>query len=173
MGRTKAIASKQPQGCVSQSLMQRIMLKCKIHRATLTGKALDYEGSIALDRRLLEAADLLAGEQVHVLNVNTGSRLLTYVIEAPGASGTVMLNGPAARLGEVGDPVVILAYGHYPEAAARRHQPKIVHVDANNVPVNGPCSRRPAKTARASPHRQTGLGFHCQPTLHNRAKTCE
>jgi aspartate 1-decarboxylase len=73
------------------------MLKSKIHRATLTGKALDYEGSIALDLRLMEAADLLAGEQVHVLNVNTGSRLVTYVIVAPADSGTVMLNGPAAR----------------------------------------------------------------------------
>lgn len=124
------------------------MLKSKIHRATLTGKALDYEGSIALDRRLLEAADLLAGEQVHVLNVNTGSRLVTYAIEAPAGSGTVMLNGPAARLGEVGDPVVILAYGYYPEAVARRLRPKIVHVDANNSPLNWASSRRPAKTAR-------------------------
>lgn len=117
--------------------MYRLMLKAKIHRATLTGKALDYEGSIALDRRLMDAADLLAGEQVHVLNVNTGSRLVTYVIEAPAGSGTVMLNGPAARLGEVGDVVVILAYGHYEDAAARRLQARIVHVDARNAPTPG------------------------------------
>jgi aspartate 1-decarboxylase len=113
-------------------LAHRIMLKSKIHRAVLTGKALDYEGSIALDRRLMDAADLLPGEQVHVLNINTGSRLLTYVIEAAAGSGTVMLNGPAARLGEVGDLVVILAYGHYPEVAARKLRPRIVHVNKEN-----------------------------------------
>lgn len=112
------------------------MLKSKIHRATLTGKALDYEGSIALDLRLMEAADLLAGEQVHVLNVNTGSRLVTYVIKAPADSGTVMLNGPAARLGEVGDVVVILAYGNYEDAAARRLTPLIVHVNEHNIPLS-------------------------------------
>ncbi len=123
--------------------MCRVMLKSKIHRATLTGKALDYEGSIALDLRLMEAADLLAGEQVHVLNVNTGSRLVTYVIEAPADSGTVMLNGPAARLGEVGDVVVILAYGHYEDAAARRLTPHIVHVNEHNVPLApAPCPWR-------------------------------
>jgi len=126
----------------------RVMLKSKIHRATLTGKALDYEGSIALDHRLMDAADLLPGEQVHVLNVHTGSRLVTYVIEAPAGSGTVMLNGPAARLGEVGDRVVILAYGHFEDAAARRLKPRIVHVDANNVPVNRLSSRRSRKWGR-------------------------
>jgi aspartate 1-decarboxylase len=112
--------------------MHRLMLKSKIHRATLTGKALDYEGSIALDRRLIDAADLLPGEQVHVLSVNTGSRLVTYVIEAPAGSGTVMLNGPAARLGEAGDVVVILAYGYCPGDEARCLKPKIVHVKSRN-----------------------------------------
>jgi len=111
------------------------MLRSKIHRATLSGKALDYEGSIALDRRLMDEADLLPGEQVHVLNINTGSRLVTYVIEAPAGSGTVMLNGPAARLGEVGDQVVILAYGNYSEAAARHVKARIVHVSRHNVPA--------------------------------------
>lgn len=119
----------------SQAGGLRVMLRSKIHRAILTGKALDYEGSIALDRRLMDAADLFAGEQVHVLNANTGSRLITYVIEAPPRSGTVMLNGPAARLGEVGDPVIVLAYGHYRDAAARRLSPRIVHLDAANVPM--------------------------------------
>lgn len=115
--------------------MQRIMLKSKIHRATLTGRALDYEGSIALGRRLMDAADLLPGEQVHVLNANTGSRLITYVIEEAAGSGAVMLNGPAARLGETGDPVIILAYGQYSEAQARRLKPKIVRVNAKNQPM--------------------------------------
>lgn len=117
------------------SKANRLMLRSKIHRATLTGKALDYEGSIALDRQLMDAADLLAGEQVHVLNVHTGSRLVTYVIEAPAGSGTVMLNGPAARLGEIGDPVIVLAYGYFPDADARRLKPRIVHVNSNNTPV--------------------------------------
>ena len=78
--------------------MQRFMLKSKIHRATLTGTDLDYEGSIAIDRDLMDAADMLPGEQVHVLNLNNGQRLVTYVIEAPAGSGTMLLNGPAARL---------------------------------------------------------------------------
>jgi aspartate 1-decarboxylase len=111
------------------------MLRSKIHRATLSGKVLDYEGSITLDRRLMDAADLLPGEQVHVLNVNNASRLVTYVIEAPAGSGTVMLNGPAARLGEVGDRVIILAYGAYSETGARRVKARIVHVSPRNVPV--------------------------------------
>lgn len=112
--------------------MQRFMLRSKIHRATLTGTELDYEGSIAIDRDLIEAADLLPGEQVHVLNLSNAERLITYVIEAPAGSGTMMLNGPAARLGARGDQVVILAYGVADDDAARRLKPKIVHVDAKN-----------------------------------------
>jgi len=112
----------------------RILLKSKIHRAVLTGKELDYEGSIALDQRLMEAADLIPGEQVHVLNLNNGSRLVTYTIEAPAGSGTVMLNGPAARLGETGDIVVIISYAHYAEEVSRKFRPRIVHVGPNNTP---------------------------------------
>lgn len=112
--------------------MQRIMLKSKIHRATLTGKALHYEGSIQVDRRLLDAADILPGEQVHVLNVNSGERLITYAIAAPRGSGTVVLMGPAARLGEVGDPLIILAFGQMDEREAHRHKPMVVWVDQRN-----------------------------------------
>ncbi len=108
------------------------MLKSKIHRAVLTGTELDYEGSIAIDRRLMEAADLLPGEQVHVLNINNGSRLETYVIEAPAGSGTVMLNGAAARLGCKGDLVIILSYATMSEEEARSYRPKVVRVDAKN-----------------------------------------
>ena len=108
------------------------MLRSKIHRATLTGADLDYEGSIAIDRLLLEAADMLPGEQVHVLNVNNGARLVTYVIEAPAGSGTMMLNGPAARLALAGDKVIVLAYGAFDEKEARSLQPKVIHVDAAN-----------------------------------------
>ena len=115
--------------------MQRFMLKSKIHRATLTGADLDYEGSIAIDRRLIEAADLLPGEQVHVLNLNNGERLVTYVIEAPAGSGTMLLNGPAARLGVRGDKVVILAYCSVSSEEAVSLRPIIVHVDQDNRPI--------------------------------------
>ena len=112
--------------------MQRFMLRSKIHRATLTGTELDYEGSIAIDRTLIEAAGMLPGEQVHVLNLSNAQRLITYVIEAPAGSGTMMLNGPAARLGAVGDKVVILAYAAVDDAEARSFKAKIVHVDEKN-----------------------------------------
>ena len=112
--------------------MQRFMLKSKIHRATLTGTELDYEGSIAIDRTLLEAANMLPGEQVHVLNVHNGSRLVTYIIEAEAGSGTVMLNGPAARLGLPGDRVIVLTYCAVDDDEARGFQPKVVKVDERN-----------------------------------------
>jgi aspartate 1-decarboxylase len=108
------------------------MIKSKIHRATLTGTDLDYEGSIAIDRDLLQAADILPGEQVHVLNLSNGERLITYAIEAPAGSGTVMLNGPAARLGLAGDLVVVITYCSVSEEKARAMQPKVVRVDAKN-----------------------------------------
>jgi aspartate 1-decarboxylase len=112
--------------------VQRFMLRSKIHRATLTGTDLDYEGSIAIDRDLMDAADLLPGEQVHVLNLHNGHRLITYVIEAPAGSGTMLLNGPAARLGARGDIVVIISYCMADGDEARRMKPKVVHVDAKN-----------------------------------------
>ena len=111
------------------------MLRSKIHRATLTGTELDYEGSIAIDRRLIEAAGLLPGEQVHVLNLNNGQRLVTYVIEAPPGSGTMLLNGPAARLGVRGDKVVVLAYCTVTSEEAAAVRPIVVHVDEHNRPV--------------------------------------
>jgi aspartate 1-decarboxylase len=112
--------------------VQRIMLKSKIHRATLTGTELDYEGSIAIDKTLIEAADFLPGEQVHVLNLSNAQRLVTYVIEAPAGSGTMMLNGPAARLGAVGDKVVVLSYVAVDDKEARNFKAKVVHVDEKN-----------------------------------------
>ena len=109
------------------------MLKSKIHRAVLTGTELSYEGSIAIDRDLIEAADLLPGEQVHVLNCNNGERLVTYVIEAPSGSGTMELNGPAARLGCPGDLIIVISYSLYDDSTElAAHQPKLVFVDANN-----------------------------------------
>ena len=115
--------------------MQRFMLKSKIHRATLTGTELDYEGSIAIDRNLMDAADMVPGEQVHVLNVSNGERLITYVIEAAAGSGTMMLNGPAARLATPGDLVIVLSYCTVADDEARSLAPKVVLVDQQNHPL--------------------------------------
>lgn len=112
--------------------MQREMLKSKIHRVTVTESELYYEGSITVDKDLLEAANILPYEKVQVLNFNTGSRIDTYTIEGPSGSGTICLNGPAARLGTVGDEVIIVSYAHFPEGEVSRHKPKIVLVDKKN-----------------------------------------
>lgn len=108
------------------------MLRSKIHRATVTGTDLNYEGSIAIDRKLIDAAGLLPGEMVQVLNLSTGARLETYVIEAPAGSGTMLLNGPAARTAVPGDLVIVLAYCLATEEEARTLKPRVVHVDAQN-----------------------------------------
>jgi aspartate 1-decarboxylase len=115
--------------------MQRLIFKSKIHRATLTGKSLEYEGSIAVDKTLLKLADILPGEQVHVLNLNNGVRLITYAIPAPAGSGTMLLNGPAARLGEPGDLIVLLTYTWMATAEAKRYKPTVIRVDAKNKPL--------------------------------------
>ena len=108
------------------------MLKSKIHRAVLTGADLHYEGSLAIDAALLEAADILPGEQIHVYNVNTGHRLVTYAISARRNSGTMLLNGAAARLGAVGDHVIVCSYVSMDEEEARAHKARVVLVDARN-----------------------------------------
>jgi len=113
--------------------MQRIMLKSKIHRATVTGADLHYEGSIAIDKALTAEADLLPGEQVHVLDINNGSRFVTYVIEAAAGIGAVVLNGAAARLVEIGDKVIILSYCAVDESELPSFRQNLVFVDENNV----------------------------------------
>lgn len=113
--------------------MQLNMLKSKIHMATLTGTELYYQGSIAIDQDLLEAAGILPHEQVHVLNVNNGSRLITYAITGERGSGIIELNGPAAHLGETGDRVVIISYAQMNEQEAAAHTPTVVHVDEKNA----------------------------------------
>jgi aspartate 1-decarboxylase len=110
------------------------MLKSKIHGATLTGTDLDYEGSITIDENLLDKADILAGEQVHVLNLNNGNRFITYTISAARGSGTVLLNGPAARLGTAGDKVIIISYCQVPGEKVKDLQIKKVFVDETNKP---------------------------------------
>jgi aspartate 1-decarboxylase len=110
------------------------MLKSKIHRAHLTGTELGYEGSITIDRALLDAADMLPGEQVHVLNLSNGSRIVTYVIEGPARSQMVLLNGPAARAGHAGDEIIVLSYCELSDEDALAHRPRIVRVDEKNTP---------------------------------------
>lgn len=112
--------------------MRRTMCKSKIHRAVLTGADLHYEGSLTLDRDLMDAADILPFEKVHVVNVNTGSRLETYVIEGERGSGTLQLNGAAARLGAAGDHVIVISYANYEEAELDDFEPKLVFVDEKN-----------------------------------------
>ncbi|HBA85752.1 MAG TPA: aspartate 1-decarboxylase [Verrucomicrobia bacterium] len=115
--------------------MQRTMLKSKIHRATVTGTDIHYQGSITLDEGLMEKADILPGEQVHILNLNNGERIITYTIVAPRGSGIALLNGPAARMAVPGDEVIILTYCSVDEAEARTHKPTIVLVDEKNRPT--------------------------------------
>ncbi len=110
----------------------RTMLHAKIHRATVTDANVGYEGSIALDPVLMEAADILPFEQVHVLDVDNGARLQTYAIEGTRGSGEVCVNGAAARLVERGDIVIILSYGTVAEEEARRASPRLVYVNERN-----------------------------------------
>jgi len=110
----------------------RTMLKGKIHRARVTQVDVDYEGSITIDRSLMEASDILPYEQVEVLNINNGARFSTYAIEAEPSSGTICINGAAARLAAKGDIIIILSYCHLPDDEAINVIPKMVYVDENN-----------------------------------------
>jgi aspartate 1-decarboxylase len=112
--------------------MQRQMLKSKIHRATVTDCDLHYAGSITIDPDLMQEAVLLAGELVHVLDIDNGNRFETYVIEGRRGAREVQVNGAAARLVQRGDKVIIVSYGSYSEEELDRHQPRVVHVDADN-----------------------------------------
>ena len=109
----------------------RVMLKSKIHRARVTDANINYEGSITIDRKLMEEADILPYEQVQVLNTNDGARFTTYAIE--GESGEICINGAAARLAAKGDIIIILSYCHIEDAEARHFRPKVVYVDAKNA----------------------------------------
>lgn len=112
--------------------MFRQMFRGKIHRATVTKADVDYMGSITIDEALLEAADIAPYERVQVVDVDNGARLETYTIPAPAGSGEVQVNGAAARLVNVGDRVIIIAYSFVPEAEVRAVQPRVVHVDSHN-----------------------------------------
>lgn len=110
----------------------RTMLKSKIHRARITGLNVEYEGSITIDKRLMQEADILPYEQVQVLNINNGVRFTTYAIEGRRESGDICLQGAAARLARKGDTIIILAYSQVADSEAEIFAPKLVYVDARN-----------------------------------------
>ena len=112
--------------------MRRKMLKSKIHRGRITGSDLNYVGSITIDAELLEAADMLEHEQVHVLDIDNGARFETYTIAGARGSGEVTVNGAAARLVHTGDTVFVVSYASYDERELESYEPKVVHVNADN-----------------------------------------
>lgn len=112
--------------------MMITLFKSKIHRAVVTEANLNYVGSITIDEALMEAADILPHEKVHVVNNNNGARLETYVIPGPRDSGVICLNGAAARLVQPGDVVIIITYAQFSRDEAREHQPTVVLVDEKN-----------------------------------------
>lgn len=113
----------------------RTMLKSKIHRATITEANLHYEGSLTIDRRLMQLADILPYEMIHVYNISNGERFETYAIEGEADSGVMCLNGAAARKGAPGDLIIVTSYASYTEAELQQYQTKIILVDAHNRPV--------------------------------------
>ena len=113
--------------------MRRTMLKSKIHRATITGSDLNYVGSITIDSELLEAADIREHEQVHVVDVDNGARFETYTIAGAPGTGTIQVNGAAARLVHQGDTIIVISYGDYDDAELESYEPVVVHVNRHNA----------------------------------------
>ncbi len=112
--------------------MHRTMLKSKIHRATVTDCDLHYVGSITIDPDLLEAADVLEHEQVHVVDVDNGARFETYTISGERGSGEICINGAAARLVHTGDTIIVISYAEYAEEELDSYEPRVVHVNRDN-----------------------------------------
>ena len=112
--------------------MRRTMLKSKLHRATITGSDLNYVGSITVDADLLDAADILEHELVHVLDIDNGARFETYTIAGERGSGDMCINGAAARLVHTGDRVIVVSYAEYDEEELKSYAPRVVHVDDDN-----------------------------------------
>ncbi len=129
--------------------LMRTMIHGKIHRATITGADLHYVGSITVDADLLDAADILPGQQVDVVDVNNGSRLTTYTIAGERGSGVIQLNGAAAHLVNVGDLAIIMAYSSMPDHVARTWQPSVVFVDQDNRIVE--CGSDPGAVPQEHP----------------------
>lgn len=112
--------------------MQRILLKSKIHRATVTDAQLHYEGSVTIDIDLMRAANIVEHEQVQIYNVDNGNRLTTYAIPGPAGSGTICINGAAAHLVSPGHLIIICSYAQFEEIELETHHPRVVHVDSDN-----------------------------------------
>jgi aspartate 1-decarboxylase len=115
--------------------MLRTLVKAKIHRATVTQADLNYVGSLTIDLDLMELCDIIANEQVHIVNVTNGHRMVTYAIEGERGSGVMCLNGAAARHGQKGDIIIVMTFGHFAPEEARRWKPQIVVVDEANSPI--------------------------------------
>ena len=112
--------------------MKRIMCKSKLHRATVTQSELFYEGSVTIDRDLLDAADIVPYEKIQVVNINNGSRFESYAIEGKRRSGTICINGAAARMAAVGDEIIIITYAEYSEEELKNFKPTLILMDKNN-----------------------------------------
>jgi aspartate 1-decarboxylase len=145
--------------------MLRTMMKSKIHRATVTQADLHYVGSVTVDADLLDAADLLEGELVHIVDVTNGSRLETYTIAGERGSGILGINGAAAHLVHPGDIVILIGYGQFEDAEARRHDPAVVFVDDANRIVDVGTSAVAIPDSPAA----TGLRSPIQPQPHDEA----
>lgn len=115
--------------------MQRTLMKSKIHRATITDANLHYVGSITIDRELMDAADLVPYEQVHVVDIDNGARFETYVIEGDAGTGTMCVNGAAARLVQPGDKIIVISYGTFESGEIAGFEPVVVTVDKDNRPM--------------------------------------
>jgi aspartate 1-decarboxylase len=138
--------------------MQRTLLGGKIHRATVTQADLHYVGSITIDRSLMEAADLLEGEQVQVVDVDNGARLVTYAIEGPAGSGVIGVNGAAAHLIHPGDLVIIMSFKQVEESELGAYRPRVVHVNERNQIVE--LGADPSAPVPGAPGQTTGAAVH-------------
>ena len=112
--------------------MNRVLLKSKIHRATVTEANVEYEGSITIDKELMDAANLIEYEQVHIFNVTNGYRFYTYVIEGENGSGVICTNGAAAHLAREGDIIIIASFASFDEKECQKHKPTLVYVSGEN-----------------------------------------
>ncbi len=149
--------------------MRRRMMKSKVHRATVTDADLHYVGSITVDRDLMDLADLMEFEQVAVVDIDNGARLETYVIEGARGSGDICLNGAAARLVSPGDKVIIISYADYEPSELDGYEPRVVHVDSQNRPIDALAAELVAAEQQGpAPHRYVEVPAS-QPEVARRA----